>query len=649
MVQILRDQMRDYQADVSGAIREGQIAQTVSDWNQVIQGAGKIGMSMAENRQKAQEKADQNVINTQIGQQANISAQDTIDKEMKAGKLDPYSPAGMERINKIYAEAYSGHIEGMGSEKGRMTLEEMARKGADSSILSSRKAYDKVKEGKAMSAVNYIDLYNSDVSHRAGQALDYDTFNNFTESSAKPIVEYMVAHGADKDKDTAYAKWRLRQGTNYLMGVAESNPIEASRLLGISNRQEIENTIKEQNPKISKKELKQLVDRAMADESDVTKQKLTKIFGDKVLNTYGETEDKAIRNLQDNLKTALGRTVEKNMKLDSLKQEENRYKSAVSLYTDLLSPNDVISASAELSMIDNPETDGQFAKEVDMNAFKLSLDTYKNNSVDIKQEKYPTGTGTLNLVDSLRGFALDTDSTPAQKIMLGLNVNNEAHDEPITQEQYEQTNNIVFNSLTDPEYQKNLNKTMHAANILDVYADLFTEDKAPEWIKSRYEEEEKAVEEYMQKNPGATWDEANKYVKNNPARTSELIGGSSVLKEYSGLKEDKKTGKFVDFDYDKASEQNKQKYRLVRDTYAGVIEDVANKDFESANKKIFSLPYRVALINYEGRISQADLDRFMERDLQGNGSVYPEFQYKGYTFQYLGIKKNGEIIAKRRI
>lgn len=175
---------------------------------------------------------------------------------------------------------------------------------------------------------------------------------------------------------------------------------------------------------------------------------------------------------------------------------------------------------------------------------------------------------------------------------------------------YSKLENVYKRAVIDPEFRDSLTKTIAAANILDHYAELFSPDIAE-------------TDKEFQKG----W------------RTTPIE---------SGIMRDWKSGKVVDFNYDVASEKNKAKYRLVRDTYINAMADVANEDIESANKKIFALPYNVAFINYDGKIKQEDIARFMQKDAKGDNTPV-EFQYNGYTFQYLGVDKTGTILAKRRL
>lgn len=103
------------------------------------------------------------------------------------------------------------------------------------------------------------------------------------------------------------------------------------------------------------------------------------------------------------------------------------------------------------------------------------------------------------------------------------------------------------------------------------------------------------------------------------------------------------------FDFNKASERNRQKYKLVRDTYLGVMQMAKNKDFDGANALIESLPYNVAKINYGGQLSPELIDRFHIIDQSGKQEVAPQFMYRGYSFEYLGMDKTGTILARRKL
>ena len=78
-----------------------------------------------------------------------------------------------------------------------------------------------------------------------------------------------------------------------------------------------------------------------------------------------------------------------------------------------------------------------------------------------------------------------------------------------------------------------------------------------------------------------------------------------------------------------------------------MLNDISIGKFDDANEKIFALPYNVAKINYEGKLSPEVVSKFMKQDKTGGSPV--EFMYNGYSFEYLCIDPTGTIKAKRRL
>lgn len=637
MVDFIREQTRQYASDQSGAIRQEQLANNVKEWNSVIQGAGSIAQSVEKQRQKElklQEEADQKIIDTQIGQQADIATQKIIQDEINKGTLNPNTPAGRSRIEEIAKEQHD-QFAGLGTtESFKTKLETMQRRSADEGLKRAYTAFDSKQKKKAEESLNYIDLYNSQMAEEAGKNGDFDKYMSFTEKTTDPIVDYVVAHSANKDKQKAANDWRVRQGTSYLIGMAQTNPVEAARIIGIQDKQAVEDLLKEENPKMSKKEIKRLTDSIMQSEQQASDEKLEKIFGEKVLNSYGEDEVNARENLRADLQKALGRMVRKGIAQKELNAKQENYSYVANTYSNVLNPNPVISADASLSLENGVE---QFSPDFINEAPKIkeSLKVYQDNSEKVKEEQFPTTEGTISSIKQIQAFALSDKQKPAEKIELALNTMNAIHEEPVTQGQYEEANNIIYNALSEPENNKQLENTMAllSATILDNYAELFPD------FEEMAELEKKTDKEFRE--------------------YSSLGVQSGIEKEYSwedGSKQKTLTypelpkglkAKAKSFDYNKADEKSKAKYNLLRDTYGAVQTDMSVGDFEGANKKLFALPYNIAKINYGGRLSPAMIDQFMEIDLDGKQSVYPQFSYNGYTFQYMGIDKTGIILAKR--
>lgn len=204
--------------------------------------------------------------------------------------------------------------------------------------------------------------------------------------------------------------------------------------------------------------------------------------------------------------------------------------------------------------------------------------------------------------------ALDADEMEVQSEVALHNVNEVLEDPATTNEERIAVRQISANSLEDPEYRAAANQLFAKAQILDLYAGLFDE----------------AAETDNEFKPGK-W---NKY-------------NSGIMTEF-------KSGK-KSFNFTQASEKNRQKYKLVRDTYLNVLQSAAKGDMESANEMIDALPYNVAKINYGGMVSPSMIDQFRAIDADGTQTVKPQFMYKGYNFEYLGMDKTGVILARRKL
>lgn len=230
--------------------------------------------------------------------------------------------------------------------------------------------------------------------------------------------------------------------------------------------------------------------------------------------------------------------------------------------------------------------------------------------------------------------ALDESEMEQQSEFALKNVNDVLEDPTTTNEERIAARKIAANSLEDPEVRQQTNELFAKAQILDMYADLFGKDietdEAFDVIDgltgitregTKFERTERSPEERA-KDP---WWKRHKYdVKVTP-------------------------GKAKDFDYNAADERNRAKYNLVRDTYLNVLDSAAKGEMDKANAFIDNLPYNVAKINYGGQLSAGMIDQFRVIDQEGDLQKRPEFMYKGYNFEYLGMDKTGVILARRKL
>ena len=220
MVQILRDQMRNYESDQSGAIRQKQLAQNVKEWGSVVQSVGKLYAGVKAD----QYAADKEMIDTQIG--------DTLSNDLLAWNNENIAkgidPTTEEYIQQLYAkrdEIFQPYIDQMSSDKGRAAMQKMAldtgeniRKANIGKIAKNRTA------AQAQAAFAATGKQYKNDAFQFGKLGDWDAF----QESTKPQREAMIKFAKKKGGDAAAAETEYQLDyngiINYLGVLAESDP-----------------------------------------------------------------------------------------------------------------------------------------------------------------------------------------------------------------------------------------------------------------------------------------------------------------------------------------------------------------------------------------------------------------------------------------
>ena len=356
MVQILREGMRNYQADESGAIRTGQLAQNVQDWGEIATKGANLAMTVGKQRlndaltaanrenavaaamKKQAETADTNIINTQIGQQANIRAQDMVAKQIQAGKLDPYSTVGQAEINRLYADAYKSDLEKMTTDKGRLALQEMSRKGADRGLIASRALYDDYKKELARSAAVMSADSLGQQGYEQGVAQSFVPVEGRDE-----YVKYVSKKTGAPEAEVKKAV-DAQIALSRLMGMAESDPVATAELLGYTPiTDDVDTSVRQklkekalQNPsfaRLSEDEQEKQIDAmiAVAEPKETTQaniDKMREIYGDEIVDSVGDfakqTLEQDLENKKAQLKMANPASQEARVLKQSIKDLEKK-------------------------------------------------------------------------------------------------------------------------------------------------------------------------------------------------------------------------------------------------------------------------------------------------------------------------------------
>lgn len=488
MVQILKPQMRNYQADQTDAIAMSQTAQNIGEWGQVIQGVANIASAYqkdVDQRTKEAEQADQDIINTEIGEQANIKA--SVEAEKALGSLDPTSDAGMSAINEAYAKVFSGYEGQMGSERGKIALQTMQRKGADSYIKSASKAYNSKEAVKARQAAANLENAMSFKAEELGSVGDLDSFNEAVAKNVDIIGNYAEAQGIDK-QEAVYSQ-KEKYAKDWIGGYVISQPLEAAKLIGVDEgaRDTIIKQVRQQNPELSVREAASVVDKMYEAKKDWSTEQLNKIYGGAdTIDWIRESRIAELKKRQEQYssKSPIYRELEAKIEAlegdgiyDVLREEmredyapyvnqatqqhilaedKRKYNTVVSLAQDTMDSDPVIASNArrELKqMLKTKEGKQQFSRIVDgeISADELvnKINTAAKNIEDVKMQRYPTFSGGDSIHKAVKEFVNDNASTPAQLVVKAQETLETIHKAEITEEQEEEAKTLVYQALRD--------------------------------------------------------------------------------------------------------------------------------------------------------------------------------------------------------
>ena len=487
MVQILKPQMRNYQADQTEAIAMSQTAQNIGEWADTIQGVANIVGAFqkgADRRTKEAEQADQDIINTEIGEQANIQASVAAGKAL--GSLDPTSEAGITAINEAYAKAYAPYAEQMGSERGKIALQTKQRQGADAYIKSASKAYSSEKAVKARQAAANLQNAMSFKAEELGAVGDLESFQELSSKNLETIGKYVESQGGDKQQ--AMLQTKAQYGNDFIIGKINANPLEAASIIGVDDiaRDQMIKAISQQNPNLSKREAGAIVDDAYKRKTDWSNKQLEEIYGADTIDYIRENKisqlekersgyakgspayrhaqeeieklegDGIYESLREELREQFAPQINRSVQEHILAEDKRRYNEVVGLMGDVLDADPVVSSTARQTLkqlLKTKEGKEQFARIVDgeISAQELyeKIDTLANNIEDVKMQKHPTYKGTVGIEKTITEFADDKTSTPAQLALKAASLLNDAHKTEITDGQEKELQSIIYKTMSD--------------------------------------------------------------------------------------------------------------------------------------------------------------------------------------------------------
>lgn len=504
MVDFIREKTRQYVADQSGAIRQGQMAQNVSDWGNVIQSAGKLGISAAKQvradrkaQLKLQEEADQQIINTQIGSRAETDLLEWNIKQIQAG-VDPSSD---EYTQKLYAkrdELYQPYLEQMGSEKGRSILQ---KQGLDAAEKIRRSNISKVaknrQQAQAQRAFAEVTGNIQNDAREFGKLGDWEGFKEAIKRDRDSVIKYAKANG---NPEVAEFQFDSANIMNYLSGLAESDPETVVAMLDDqeSLRDIVYDRIDAEKPGLSDKQKKAIFEDMYKDanQAEVGKEALLEILPESVLNQYQKAfvqikkaeqldikekmaglpkgskayqalekrfndaqglidspEDSSVSLLRDDLKKVVLPIAKEQLGKNRLQQQKMAEANVIDSYTMVLNPDTSVSLPAQMALsFGQPTVEKLFNQSISDEEMHKAYDAYAQAKTNVLQRKYATFEATQGVADKMYDFLSNQDESPIVNLKNGLELLTEMNKSDLTQDQWNNLNNIMYGVLKDKNF-----------------------------------------------------------------------------------------------------------------------------------------------------------------------------------------------------
>lgn len=501
MVDFIRKQTRQYTSDQSGAIRQEQLANNVREWNSVIQGVGRIASSVMDARETAAKEAekkaieaDQQMIDTQIGSQAQTELLKWNVQQIEAG-VDPNTD---EYTQKLYAkrdELYQPYLDRMTSEKGRNALQKQGLDTAERIRQSNIGQIAKNRQ-KAQARQAFADTAKNmqNDAREFGKLGDWAGFKEATKDDRKAMVDYAKANGDPKAAEFAVDASNI---TNYLAGLSETEPESVVAMLDDKDtlKEIVYDRIDKEKPGLSDKKKEEIFEDMYKDanQEQVGKEALLEVLPESVLKQYTdsfvaakkeeqlEIKDKmkelpkesksykslekrleenkeqledsqngAIETLRSDLKKTVLPLAKEQLGKNRLMAKKIEEDNVIDTYTRVLNPDTSVSIEAQMALaLGQPAVEQLFQHSISDEEMHRAYDAYAQAKTDVLKQDRVTFEGTQGMADKLYQFVADKKDNKIVQVKDALEFLTEAHNSAITQDQWEDANNIIYGALKD--------------------------------------------------------------------------------------------------------------------------------------------------------------------------------------------------------
>ena len=514
MVQILRDQARQYVSDQSGAIES---AQNASEFKNFFGTFGKLFGAMSSVAQTAEaqnlkekEDADTNMINTEIGAKPQTELLKWNVSRIEAG-VDPNSEKYTQELYAKLDELYQPYIEQMESEKGRSFLQKQGLDTAERIRQSNigQIAKNKKKAQAQAAFVNTAKNIGND-AREFGKLGDWEGFQEATKDDRSALIKYAKANGNPAAAEFAVDFSNIQ---NYLLGLSETDPETVVTMFDDkeSLRKIVYNELEKTDTSLTDKQKEKAFNKLYEESGQKASgdEQLQAILPDKVLDTYTKhfvmakkeeqlaikermkglpKDSKVYKSLQskldevqdqiDNptesalsvLRADLGKTVlpaarkqiEENM-LASKKAEEE---SVIDTYTMTLSPDKAVSFEARMALAlgNQPAVEHLFNHSISDEEMHKVYNAYAEQDQNVLQNTTITFEGTQGMAKKMQDLIANQSDKKILQLKDAMEFLTELHKSGVTQDQYENAQNVLHTVVQDQVFGDMVNAVLEDNN-----------------------------------------------------------------------------------------------------------------------------------------------------------------------------------------
>lgn len=242
MVGIIKEQTRNYVADMANANKTAIAAQNVGELRSLWGGVSSFAQNAIKENENARTKADQEMINTQIGSALSNELMSENAKRIANG-VDPNTPEYNKWLESERQRIFQPYIDQMQSEEGRLALQKMARDTTDKLVASN---IGKIAQNrkKAQAAVAFAQTGNQlkNDAYGFGKLGDWDGFQDATKAQKDAMIKYAKKNGGEEAAAEVEYAIDTQNLLSFYNGMAESDPEKIIAMLDAKGniRQQLE-------------------------------------------------------------------------------------------------------------------------------------------------------------------------------------------------------------------------------------------------------------------------------------------------------------------------------------------------------------------------------------------------------------------------